>query len=58
MVYEARTTLKKLAKMDGYRAESYSPRAFVKHLAYKFGLSEFEAYNYHKKGKIRVIYIG
>lgn len=56
MTLQVKTTLKKYAKMDGYVANTYSPYAMLKHLCYKFNLSEYEIKRAHKNGKVVLVW--
>lgn len=53
--FEARSSLKKFNKINGYQADSTSQFAFVRHLHFKFKFSEFELNQAIRENKIRVI---
>ncbi len=49
------SSLKKFAELNGYTAQAWSKSSFIKHLAYKFELSEFELNKAIRQNKIRII---
>jgi hypothetical protein len=54
---QVKTNLKKYAKMEGYVANTYSPYAMLKHLCFKFNISEYEIKKAHKSGKVVLVWI-
>jgi hypothetical protein len=56
MKLQVRTSLKKYKSMDGYTANSQSPFSMLKHLCYKFDLSEYEIKKAHRSGKVVLVW--
>lgn len=53
---EVKTSLKKYAKMDGYVANTYSPYAFLTHLAFRFNIPMYELKKHYHKNKITLVW--
>lgn len=54
---KAESDLKKYAKLNGYEADSYSTTGFMKHLALRFKISEYEIKTAVYHNKIRIYFV-
>lgn len=53
--YTIETTTKKYSKLNGYQCRGRSRGSILLHLAFKFGLSEFEVKEAYRTGKLKII---
>lgn len=50
----AESSLKKYSKLHNYSANAYTKISFIKHLAAKFSISEYELKEAVRKNKVRI----